>query len=160
MIDRKKMQSFIEQKLSMIDKKEFVDALQALQHYSEGVEKANQLKKLNQRDVYIEDIYTEIAKLEPFNAEVVLQLIIKHIPVTSREEQKVKPCWQAHVTQCVSKGVTIQTVNDLIEHLNDSNVDEHARTKLNNLQPETLKRWAKECCPDLKFSRGRPKTKE
>jgi hypothetical protein len=70
--------------------------------------------------------------------------------VSFRGDQVMKPQWQSHVKTCVERGVTVNNIGDL---LNEPGYD----PKISSIAPATLKSWAKEAAPGLKFKAGRPK---
>ena len=70
--------------------------------------------------------------------------------VSFRPDQQLKPYWVNHVIACADRGVTINHIGDL---LNEPGYD----PQIANIAPATLKAWAKEAVPGLKFKSGRPK---
>jgi hypothetical protein len=69
--------------------------------------------------------------------------------VSHREDQVLKPDWQEHVRRCVAQCLPIRNINDLLGYPGYPPV-------LTKTPSMTLKKWAKEACPELKFKAGRP----
>lgn len=67
-----------------------------------------------------------------------------------RGDQKQKSSWQNHVQRCVTGGREISNICDLL------NIEGY-EPSLAHIPHITLKKWAKEVVPDLKFKAGRPK---
>lgn len=70
--------------------------------------------------------------------------------VSFRTDQKLKQPWMDHVQSCVERGIAINNINDL---LNEPGYDANIAT----IGASTLKAWAKEASPAIKFKSGRPK---
>lgn len=69
--------------------------------------------------------------------------------VSYREDQLLKANWQQHVIACITKGMAINNLNDLLDVPGYSE-------KASRVQAVTLKAWAKEAAPSLIFKAGRP----
>ncbi len=67
-----------------------------------------------------------------------------------RGDQKQKSSWQQHVQCCVEGGREISNICDLL------NIEGY-EPSLAHIPHTTLKKWAKEVVPALKFKAGRPK---
>lgn len=70
--------------------------------------------------------------------------------VNHRPDQLLRGPWQDHVKACVARGDVIRNVGDLLSF-------EGYPPECSGVAPATLKKWAKEAVPDLKFKAGRPK---
>lgn len=70
--------------------------------------------------------------------------------VSFRSDQQLKPSWMDHVRSCVKRGIRISCIVDL---LNEPGYDPN----IVSVAQSTLKAWAKEASPSIKFKPGRPK---
>lgn len=70
--------------------------------------------------------------------------------VRFRSDQVLKPLWVKHVRACIERGVTINNVGDLLN-------EPGYAPQIASIAKLTLKAWAKEAVPSLKFKPGRPK---
>ncbi len=70
--------------------------------------------------------------------------------VSHREDQILKLDWMKHVKSCVANGCKINNINDLLDIPGYD-------PRLSTVQAVTLKAWAKEAVPSLKFKAGRPR---
>lgn len=134
--------------------------LASLKHYAEAAEKAKKIREIGQRPgIKLGEAYNEIDKLGPFDTAVVLNLALKQMPVTQRDDQKTtKPAWRQHVEQCQKDGLPIINLLDLLDALDASNIHEEDKLKIKNTSASTLKKWAKEV-PGIQFTGGRPKNR-
>lgn len=70
--------------------------------------------------------------------------------VSFRADQQLKKAWMSHVQSCVDRGIPINNIHDL---LNEPGYD----SDIASIGARTLKDWAKEASPAIKFKPGRPK---
>ena len=70
--------------------------------------------------------------------------------VSYRKDQQLEQPWKDHVKACMDRGDVIRNINDLLEI-------KGYPPGCARVTPKTLKRWAREAVPGLKFKAGRTK---